>query len=178
MHSRLRRVLVVSGLTLIPLSDSLLAQSDGKPLTGRAMGMSMDRFTSGGSGLIAISYRYSSLQPGKIGPELGVSAFPQTLAAGMLFIAPDLGASYNLTVPGGSVLVKAGGSALAALGVHGAWFVPGVHLGGTLLLQTGDFSGVRLDLIRHHYWANGGEIVPVWSIGLGFAILPHRQSAY
>jgi hypothetical protein len=80
-----------------------------------------------------------------------------------------------MTVPGGSVLVKAGGSALAALGVQGALFVPGVHLGGTLLLKTANLSGVRLDVIHHRYWAGEGEIDSVWSIGLGFAILPRRR---
>jgi hypothetical protein len=59
--------------------------------------------------------------------------------------------------------------------MEGALLVPGVHLGGTLLLKTGNLSGVRLDVIRHHYWAGEGEIDPVWSIGLGFAILPRRR---
>jgi hypothetical protein len=136
------------------------------------MGMTMDRFMSGESGLIAMSYRYSSLHPDGIGMELGIALFPEALLAGVLATAPDVGPSINLTVPGGSVLLKAGGSALARLGAGGVTFVPGAHLGGTLLLQTGNLSGVRLDLVRHHYWREGGATWRVWSVGLGFAILP------
>ncbi|HET6778022.1 MAG TPA: hypothetical protein VFH26_03985 [Gemmatimonadales bacterium] len=175
MNSLLCRISLLSVLMLISVNGSARAQSEAQPLRGNAMGFSMDRFTSGGSSVVAMSYRYSSLQPGEMGLELGVSVFPQMLRAGILSTASDLGASYNLTVPGGSVLIKAGGSAATAIGVLGAWFVPGVHLGGTLLLQAGNSSGVRLDLIRHHYWVDGGLTVPVWSVGLGFAILPHRQ---
>jgi hypothetical protein len=175
MNRLLYLILVLTGLAAIPLRGELQAQSDAEPLRGRAMGISMDRFRSGESALVAMTYRYSSLHPGGIGGELGVSVFPQALPAGILATAPDLGASYNMTVPGGSVLVKAGGSALAALGVQGALFVPGVHLGGTLLLKTANLSGVRLDVIHHRYWAGEGEIDSVWSIGRGFAILPRRR---
>jgi hypothetical protein len=87
----------------------------------------------------------------------------------------DLGASYNLPVPAGSLLIKAGGSALAVFSLHEARVVPGAHLGGTLLLDTGQRSGVRLDLIHHYYRADVGEIEPMWSIGLGFAILSRRR---
>jgi hypothetical protein len=175
MYRPLYLILVITELAAIPLSAELQAQSEAEPLRGQAMGVSMDRFRSGEYALIAMSYRYSSLHPGGIGLELGVSVFPQALPAGILATAPDLGASYNVTVPGGSVLIKAGGSALAAMGVQGALFIPGVHVGGTLLLKTGKLSGVRLDAIRHQYWAGEGEIEPVWSIGLGFAILPRRR---
>jgi hypothetical protein len=168
-------ILILTVLAASPLGQELQAQSSAEPLRGRAMGVSMDRFNSGESALIAMSYRYSSLHPGGIGVELGVSVFPQALPAGILATAPDLGAAYNLTIPGGSVLIKAGGSAVAIVGMEGALLVPGVHLGGTLLLKTGNLSGVRLDVIHHRYWAGEGEIDPVWSIGLGFAILPRRR---
>lgn len=178
MNTLVCRVLVVS-LLGISLSGGSEAQSGAGPLRGQAMGVSMDRFSAGGSGLMAFSYRYSWLRPGGIGVEVGIPVFPQALPAGVLAIAPDVGPSYNLTVPGGSILIKAGGTALAAVGVEGTAFVPGIHLGGTLLLQTGSLSGLRLDLIHHRYWGAGGEIDPVWSIGLGFAILttPSNRSS-
>jgi hypothetical protein len=156
------------------LPGRLDAQQGRSPLSGPANGISMDWFSESGSGLMAMSYRFSSLRPGRLSAEIGVSLFPQALPAGALLTAPDIGASYNITVPGGSLLLKAGGSAIAALGVWGASFVPGGHVGGTLLLNTGEFSGVRVDVIRHYYSGSGGEINPVWSIGLGFAILPRR----
>jgi hypothetical protein len=134
--------------------------------------MSMDRFMYAGGALVAMSYRYSELRPGGVGTEIGIALFPEALPAGVLAIAPDLGAAYNFTVPGGSVLIKAGGSAMAALGAGGIGFVPGLHVGGAFLLKTGDRSGARVDVIRHYYWSGGEEMVSTWSIGLGFAILP------
>ncbi len=151
------------------------AQQAPAPLSGPAKGVSMDWFGESEAGLVAMSYRFSSLRPGRVSAELGVSLFPQALPAGVLLMAPDIGASYNITVPGGSVLLKAGGSAIAVVGVWGAGFVPGVHLGGTLLVKAGESSAVRVDIIRHQYWGNGGDIEPVWSVGLGFAILPRRS---
>jgi hypothetical protein len=103
MNRLLYLILVLTGLAAIPLRGELQAQSDAEPLRGRAMGISMDRFRSGESALVAMTYRYSSLHPGGIGGELGVSVFPQALPAVILATAPDLGASYNMTVPGGSV---------------------------------------------------------------------------
>ncbi|MGZ8397506.1 MAG: hypothetical protein ACXWWN_00565, partial [Gemmatimonadales bacterium] len=119
--------------------------------------------------------RFSTLRPGGIGPELGVSLLPQTLAAGVLALAPDLGASYNLPVPGGSLLIKAGGSAISAIGTAGLLFVPGFHA-GTVIVQTGRRSGLRIDAIRHYYLPGGEEIYPIWSVGLGFAVLPRVRS--
>ena len=175
MNQLFHRSIVAAVLWLVLLCGEIHAQSEAGPLRGPAMGVSMDRFMSGGSALVAMSYRYSWLNPGGIGAELGVSVFPQALPAGALATAPDLGASYNLPVPGGSLLIKAGGSALAVLSLHEARLVPGAHLGGTLLLDTGQRSAVRLDLIHHYYRVDGGEITPVWSIGLGFAILSRRR---
>jgi hypothetical protein len=162
------------GLVTAVLPGRLDAQQTPSPLSGPAQGISMDWFGESGAGLMAMSYRFSSLRPGRLRPEIGVSVFLQALPAGVLLTAPDIGASYNVTVPGGSILLKAGGSAIAAMGVWGASFVPGAHVGGTLLLNTGQWSGVRVDVIRHYYWPSGGDINPVWSIGLGFAILPRR----
>ena len=136
----------------------------------------MDWFMEDGSALWAMSYRFSTLRPGAVGAELGVSLFSQFLSVGVLALAPDLGASYNISVPGGSLLIKAGGSAVTALGTAGVLFVPGVHVGGALIVPTDGRSGLRIDVIRHYYLPRGGEIQPAWSLGLGFAILPRKGS--
>ena len=162
--------------TTLPLR-TLAAQEPATGLTGNAMGVSMDRFIYEGSSVVAISYRFSGLRPRQLGSEIGISLFPQALPAGILFLAPDLGAAFNLPVPGGSLLIKAGGSALTAFGTGGVLFVPGFHLGGTVVVQTGDRSGLRIDVIRHYYLPGGGEqIEPIWSVGLGFAVLPRTRS--
>jgi hypothetical protein len=158
------------------LAGTLSAQQSVSGLAGNAMGVSMDRFMYDGSSLVAMSYRFSTLRPRQVGAEIGVSLFPQYLAGGILALAPDFGAAYNFPVPGGSFLLKAGGSALAALSTSGTRFVPGFHLGGTVVVQTGARSGLRIDLIRHYYLPGEGGIQPIWSAGLGFAIIPRVRA--
>jgi len=160
--------------TTLPVCD-LAAQQPATGLTGNAMGVSMDRFMYEGSSVVAMSYRFSGLRPRQLGSEIGVALFPQALPAGVLVLAPDLGAAFNLPVPGGSLLIKAGGSALTAIGTGGVLFVPGWHVGGTVVVQTGDRSGLRIDVIRHYYLPGGEQIEPIWSVGLGFAVLPRTR---
>ncbi|HEV8178101.1 MAG TPA: VTT domain-containing protein, partial [Gemmatimonadales bacterium] len=125
----------VAGLSLVVLVSAFLppsavqAQEISTHLTGHAMGVSMDRFMYDGSGLMAMSYRFSTLRPGELGAELGVSLSPQALPAGVVALAPDLGVAYNISVPRGAVLIKMGGSAVVALSTAGALFVPGFHVG-------------------------------------------------
>ncbi len=168
----------VAGLSSVS-GFRLEAQHPPAQLAGPAMGMSMDRFSNGvgrdDPGIVAFSYRFSQLRPGSVGFELGVALFPQALPAGVLALAPDLGVAYNVTIPGGSVLLKAGGSAVMVMGLPGATILPGFHGGGTLLMKVNGRSAVRVDVVRHYYRADGGEL-GLWSLGLGFAILPRRQS--
>ncbi len=160
-----------------PLPLGRLEGQETRPrLAGNAMGASMDRFTYEGSSTMAMSYRFSTLHPRQLGAEIGVSIFPQTLPAGVLALAPDIGAAYNLPVTGGSVLIKAGGSAITAMGAAGVLFVPGFHLGGAVVVQTGNNSGLRIDVIRHYYLPGEGAIEPIWSVGLGFAVLPRVRT--
>lgn len=174
MRGMVYSILVAGALVIVPPAE-LPAQSGAEPLRGRAIGMSMDRFMVPGLEMVAMTYHYSVLRPGTIGVELGVSVFPQALPAGVLATAPDIGPAYNLTIPGGSLLIRAGGSAIAAAGMYGVTLVPGAHLGGTLLVKTGNLSAARLDVTHRRYWVDGGEIDGAWSIGLGFAILPRRR---
>ena len=88
----------------------------------------------------------------------------------------DLGAAYNLPFPGGSLLLKAGGSAITALGAGGALFVPGFHVGGTVVVQAGDRSGLRIDVIQHYYRPSQEALESTLSVGLGFAVLPRLSS--
>lgn len=172
-----RCVLLLLGVLLAPLQlGSLEGQQPARGLAGPAMGVSMDRFIEDGSGTMAMSYRYSDLRPGGLGLEFGVSSFPQTLFFGILHLMPDVGAAYNIPLPMGSVLLKAGGSAVWVLGgdAPGGYVTPGLHVGAALIAQTGSRSGVRIDVIRHHYFEHGREIQPVWSMGLGFAILSRK----
>ncbi len=90
-------VFLLLGVMSAPLPLGRLEGQETSPrLAGNAMGISMDRFMYEGSSAVAMSYRFSTLRPGRVGAEVGVSLFPQYLPGGVLALAPDLGASYNL----------------------------------------------------------------------------------
>jgi hypothetical protein len=156
------------------LGGSLSAQGAPNHLQGRAIGGSIDRFIYEGNSTTAFTFRYSGLRPGGLGPEVGVSLFPQWLPAGALVLAPDVGGSFNVAVPGATLLLKAGGSALTALASQVAEFRPGVHVGGGLILRMDNRTGLRVDIIRHFYQSAGGTDA-IWSMGLGFTALPRPR---
>ena len=137
----------------VPATDTT-EQSSGEPLITKrskaAVGASVDRFIYEGTGITAVSFRYSGLKPKTLATEVGVSFFPDAIDARALLFAPDVGAAYDFSGKSIDLLLKAGLSALTALG-GGFAFEPGYHFGGGLLLRTGKASGVRLDVIRHTY---------------------------
>jgi hypothetical protein len=148
----------------------LVAQEPaGSRLGGITRGVSLDRFIYDGDGETAFSFRLSDLRPGRLGPELSVSAFPRALAARALVFAPDFGAAYNVSIPHATLLIKAGASALTGLATD-VVFVPGAHVGAGLVVRIDDRTGIRIDAARHFY-RNTGETEAIWSIGLGFAAL-------
>jgi hypothetical protein len=156
------------------LPGSLPAQVGPTRLEGRAIGAGIDRFSYEEYSIPAFTFRYSDLRPGDLGPEVGVSLFPQALPLGGLILAPDIGGSFNVSLPGATLLLKGGASALTALAplVVGVRF--GFHVGGGLILRMDGRTGLRVDVIRHFY-QDAGETEGVWSIGLGFAVLPRRR---
>jgi hypothetical protein len=173
---RSKGLLVWAGLqSAIGLPAPLRAQdSPGIRLEGISNGATLDRFTyEGSSGETAFTYRLTGLRPGTLGPELGVSLFPKALAARILVWATDVGAAYNISVPGVTVLIKGGGSALTGLSSD-VFFLPGVHLGAGAIIRLDKRTGLRLDAIRHLYFEDG-ETEPIWSIGLGFCSLPRLR---
>jgi len=159
----------------VPASDSTV-QDSSQPLIPRgskvAVGASVDRFLYEGEGITAVSFRYSGLKPKTVATEVGVSFFPDALDAEALLFAPDVGAAYDFSGKGVDLLLKAGLSALTALG-NGFAFEPGYHFGGGVLLRTGKASGIRLDVIRHTYLIDQ-EAEGIWSVGLGFTSLPRK----
>jgi hypothetical protein len=111
-------LLLVSTLPAMPgmVSGTLAAQeAAGRLPDGPALGGSMDRSLYEGSGITAVSFRLSSLRRNGVGSEVGVSLFPEALPGGLL-LAPDLGPAYNISLPGATILLKAGGSAILGIG--------------------------------------------------------------
>jgi uncharacterized membrane protein YdjX (TVP38/TMEM64 family) len=142
-------------------------------LEGISKGASLDRFIYEGTGETAFSFRLSGLRPGGLGPELCVSFFPKALIARALLFAPDFGAAYNLSIPGATLLIKGGGSALTGLATD-VIFVPGAHVGAGIVVRIDERTGIRLDAARHYY-IDTGEIEAIWSIGFGLTALRPRR---
>jgi hypothetical protein len=153
---------------------TLSAQGEPSLLQGRAIGGSIDRFSYEEYSIAAFTIRYSGLRPGGLGPEVGVSLFPQGLPLAALILAPDLGGSFNVSVPGATLLLKGGASALTVLAPQAAGLRVGYHAGAGLLLRMDNRTGLRVDVIRHFY-QDAGETEAIWSIGLGFTTLPRRS---
>jgi hypothetical protein len=143
-------------------------------LEGTSKGVSLDRFLYDGTGETAFSFRLTQLRPGRIGPDFSVSMFPQALAASALVWATDFGGAYNISAANTTILLKGGASALTGI-ARDLLFVPGVHVGAGLIIRLDTHTGIRLDGVRHFYFEDG-ETEPIWSIGLGFCILPGVRS--
>ena len=163
--------LAFSPIGVLTQNASLDAQERSRTfLEGAAKGVTFDRFVYEGGGINAFSFRYSGLLPWRLGSEVGVSLFPTGLPAGALISASDFGPSYNISVPGATLLVKAGGSAITGIAAD-IVFVPGFHFGGALVVRLDDRTGLRIDAIRHYYM-DRGETEGIWSLGAGLTALP------
>jgi hypothetical protein len=148
-------------------------QSD-RPLKGAALGASIDRFFYEDAGITTVSFHYSQLRPNKLGTEIGAALFPEAINAGALVLAPDLGAAFNASGSGFTLLAKGGLSTLLGLG-QGFGFYPGYHFGSGLIVRTGNRSGVRLDVVRHVYFDSQASAA-FWSVGLGLTGLPRKAA--
>jgi uncharacterized membrane protein YdjX (TVP38/TMEM64 family) len=174
MRTALLLLLGLAQVGMMAPTARLIAQEPSpRLLRGVAQGATFDRFLYDGSGITAFSFRLSDLKPGHLRPELGVSLFPEALPARALILAPDFGAAYNISLPLATLLVKAGGSAIAGL-ASDLVFVPGFHVGAGLVARIDSRTGIRVDVIRHTYLAIG-ETEPIWSVGLGFTSLPRLR---
>jgi hypothetical protein len=169
----LRFVLVFALLPLTALAQAPSlpegARQPGSRLEGISKGVGMGRFLYDGTGITAFSFRQSDLRPGQLGPELGVSFFPEAVAVLALLFASDFGPAYNVAIPHATLLLKAGGSAITGIATD-VVFVPGAHFGAGLVLRIDDRTGIRIDAARHFYW-DTGETEAIWSMGFGFTSL-------
>ena len=101
-------LLLVAMSAPLPLAR-LEGQETPRRLAGKAMGVSMDRFIYEGFRRRRHFLPVFDASPERHRIRSGRTALSSALAARVLALAPDLGASYNIPVPGGSLLIKAGG---------------------------------------------------------------------
>ncbi|MBI4419688.1 MAG: hypothetical protein HY560_02600, partial [Gemmatimonadetes bacterium] len=100
------------------------------------------------------------------GVAFSVAVPPRGFAYGLV-LGPDLGIAYNVSLPGATLLLKGGGSAVVGIGDGGGGAFPGLHFGAALVARTGARTGLLLDVTEHIYLG-----VPVLSIGVGLVALP------
>jgi hypothetical protein len=164
---------VILQLSLLAAAQTASSQSPFAHLPdGPAMGISVDRFHYEDEGAFTtMSFHLSRLRHNSLGLELGVAIFPEYLSFPALVAAPDAGAAFNISLPGGTLLLRGGAGALVAFGRGlNTIFYPGAHLGAGAIIRIDRRTALRADALKRWYMTEG-ETVPFWSIGLGFSIL-------
>jgi hypothetical protein len=166
------QVMLLLALLMAAVPDTTHAQHRIARLPdGAALGGAVEMFHYEDEGAItSFSFHLSKLKHNSVGLELGVGMFPEYLQARALVMTPDLGVGYNVSLPGATLVLRAGGSGIAALGQGLSELLPGAHLGGALLLRVDRRAAIRADLLKRWYIV-GTETEPFWSFALGFAVL-------
>lgn len=143
--------------------------------TGPVMGISFERFGAPLEGPVAFAFRRSRLTHGGPAEDLTARIFPQGLAEGVAIIGGDAGLMQSLRVGPAAVYIKGGATVLTALGPGGFEVLPGLGVGGGLLLRLQRRAALRADVTRHTFF-RGAERYGVWSFALGLAVLPPAGS--
>ncbi|MGI8497457.1 MAG: hypothetical protein ACR2OG_07740 [Gemmatimonadaceae bacterium] len=153
-------------------------------LRGSAIGFSVDRFAPAGvrlgDGLTTVSLHITSLAPRQVGLDAAIGMWPEALRYnGLIVMGADVGGAYNISVPGATLLLKAGPSVLVAVGGFGGTGLVGGHLGGGAIIRLNDDLGLRADVVEHYYYvgrADGGFRAA--SLSLGITSLKPNETPY
>jgi hypothetical protein len=135
------------------------------------MGGSFERFGAVLEGPVAFQFRRSRLTRGGPAEDLAVRIFPQGLPHGIAVIGGDAGIMQALRLGPTALFVKGIATMLTALGPGGFEVVPGLGVGGGLLVRMDRRAALRVDVTRHTF-LQGAEHYGVWSFALGFVVLP------
>ncbi|MEP6691618.1 MAG: hypothetical protein ABJD07_10700 [Gemmatimonadaceae bacterium] len=153
-------------------------------LSGSAIGFSVGKFVPAGArvgeGLTTVVLHVTRLEPKAVGLDVAVGMWPNGLSGGALVLGVDVGGAYNIGVPGATFLLKAGPSALVAVGMGGGAGAIGAHAGGGAILRVGPAIGIRADLVEHYYYGagtggDGGTGFGALSLSLGLTSLSRNH---
>lgn len=151
---------VLVGLVL--LSSPLRAQQDSALLAnGTSVGGTVGILSA--EGLATLSLEVLALRAHAAGAAFSLAWVPAGLAE------CDVGAAYNVSLPGSTGFLKGGVGALVKTGGGPYTYRLGVHFGAAFLARTGERTGLLLDLTDHIYPSGGAAF---WSLGIGVASLP------
>jgi hypothetical protein len=166
------RLPLVVTLTLAIGAAPAAAQRESRLLPdGLATGFSAGAVVGDGSALVLGTVHSYRLRARKVGSAMSIAFLPQTLLFLTLTAAGDVGAAYNASMPGATLLLKGGATAFAAIGALGAGAYPGLHVGASLIAGGTGRSGLALDVTHRWIWTEGGPH-GLWSFGLGITSLP------
>jgi hypothetical protein len=161
-------------LAVAVLARPVRAQGTADLLTdGTAIGATAGTFRVDGEALWIGSFHAYGLRAHRASAAFALATPPQAWGDGALLLMPDLGVAYNVSLPGATLLLKGGGSAILGASGESAGAFLGVHLGATFLIQTGARVGLLIDATEHWYWADG-DGARVLSLGIGVTALPRR----
>jgi hypothetical protein len=139
----------------------------------RIAGPSVERFSEGDAGFVTIGLRQTDLSRRGIGLDVAVGLVPKALAERTLLLQVDAGFARALPVGPATVLLKGGIGNFLAVGAENELY-PGVQAGVAVVIPLDRRSGLRLDLTRHFYFPQDGQLA-LWSLGFSLAVLPPRR---
>ena len=165
----MQRLLSIAAVTLA-LAAPAMAQVREQPI--RMAGVTFDRFSHGlgGNAPLVPTFRLTSLHESRPGLDLAATLWPQALFAGTLVLQVQAGPSQPFRLGPVTVLVKGGPGAFVTLGGVGPehMLTPTLSAGIASLITLERRASLRVDLIRHYMFSDGGTI-RAWSLGIGLA---------
>jgi hypothetical protein len=139
----------------------------------RIVGPSVERFSDGDASFVTLGLRRTDLARSGSGLDVALGLVPKELFSSILLLQVDAGFARALPVGPATVLLKGGIGNFLALGAENELY-PGVQAGVAVVIPIDRRSGLRVDLARHLYFPQGGQIA-LWSLGFSLAVLPPRR---
>ena len=169
----LRALGLALALALVPVT---LAAQKASPLAdGTAVGASVGRVSASDDQWTSVALNVTRLRQNRVGFELSLATIPMTVPLGMLVLAPDVGAAYNVSLPGATLLVKGGASLLLAGSPYGFAGGVGGYFGAGAIVRLGPRVGLRLD-VTQRYLSTDGDVasrtLPLLGMSMGLTSIP------
>ena len=124
--------------------------------------------------LPAIGLHVTAIKRSGIGVDLTVSTIPNYVAAGAVWVAPDIGLARVIPVGGGALMIKGGPSAVLIAGPYGGTALWGGHVGLAAFVRLANRFGIRAEIVPHFY-AVEERTSQLTTWGIGFTSLPARR---
>jgi hypothetical protein len=163
--------------TVIMIADPARAVAQGQDLVipqGYAVGLTGDLWifaVNRGYATPMATLRLSGLHRGGITPEFAVGVAPLVALESAVLVQPDLDLAYNISLPGMSLLLAAGVSAVLQPEAGSLGRILGGNIGLSALASTAEGHGVRVNGAFRPLFDSGG-MIPTFSFGLGITTLP------